>query len=170
MQVVKCSLTTASNSKKQTVMLTNLATKSIASFVRVGFSGRNLQARLSSNVPLSASAIIDAHTAHVMPTYGRFELALSHGEGSYLFDVDGNRYLDAAGGIAVNCLGHAHPALSGAIATQASRLIHCSNLYYTEQQGRLEESSAGAPHTTRRVYHSRTSYTAACTQEKFMMG
>ena len=74
---------------------------------------------------------------NVMPTYARFDLALSHGVGSYVFDVAGRRYLDLGGGIAVNCLGHAHPAITEALVEQSKKLIHTSNLYYTEPQGRL---------------------------------
>ncbi len=74
---------------------------------------------------------------NVVPSYGRFDLVLSHGEGSYLFDVAGKRYLDLGAGIAVCCLGHAHPAITGALAEQSKKLIHVSNLYFTEPQGRL---------------------------------
>lgn len=74
---------------------------------------------------------------NVVPSYGRFDLALSHGMGSYVYDVDGKRYLDLGGGIAVNCLGHAHPAIIEALMEQSRKLIHVSNLYYTEPQGRL---------------------------------
>jgi acetylornithine/N-succinyldiaminopimelate aminotransferase len=74
---------------------------------------------------------------NVVPSYGRFEIVLSHGAGSYLFDVTGKRYLDLGGGIAVNCLGHAHPAITEALVEQAKKLIHVSNLYFTEPQGRL---------------------------------
>ncbi|HTV61690.1 MAG TPA: acetylornithine transaminase [Verrucomicrobiae bacterium] len=74
---------------------------------------------------------------NVVPSYGRFDLALSHGMGSYVFDVAGRPYLDLGGGIAVNCLGHAHPAITEALAEQSRKLIHVSNLYYTEGQGRL---------------------------------
>jgi acetylornithine/N-succinyldiaminopimelate aminotransferase len=74
---------------------------------------------------------------NVVPSYGRFDLALNHGEGSYVFDVAGKRYLDLGGGIAVNCLGHAHPAILEALNAQAKKLIHVSNLYYTEPQGKL---------------------------------
>ncbi len=74
---------------------------------------------------------------YVVPSYGRFELALTHGAGSYVWDVRGRRYLDLGGGIAVNCLGHAHPALSEVLLDQSRRLIHVSNLYYHELQGRL---------------------------------
>lgn len=79
---------------------------------------------------------------NVIPTYGRFDLALSHGNGSHVYDVAGRRYLDLGGGIAVTCLGHAHPELTAALADQAARLTHVSNLYYTEPQGRLAEQLA----------------------------
>ena len=74
---------------------------------------------------------------NVVPSYARFDLALSHGLGSYVFDIAGKRYLDLGGGIAVNCLGHAHPAITEALVEQSKKLIHTSNLYYTEPQGRL---------------------------------
>ena len=68
---------------------------------------------------------------------GRFDLVLSHGAGSYVFDVAGKCYLDLGGGIAVNCLGNAHPAITEALVEQSKKLIHVSNLYFTEPQGRL---------------------------------
>jgi len=74
---------------------------------------------------------------NVLPSYGRFDLVLSHGAGSYVFDVAGKRYLDLGGGIAVNCLGHAHPAITEALVEQSKKLIHVSNLYFIEPQGRL---------------------------------
>jgi acetylornithine/N-succinyldiaminopimelate aminotransferase len=82
-------------------------------------------------------SVRDLFARNVVPSYGRFDLALSHGEGSYVFDVAGKRYLDLGGGIAVNCLGHAHPAIIEALVEQSKKLIHVSNLYYTEPQGRL---------------------------------
>ena len=57
-------------------------------------------------------SIRELFTQNVVPSYGRFELVLSHGAGSYVFDVAGKRYLDLGGGIAVNCLGNAHPAIT----------------------------------------------------------
>jgi acetylornithine/N-succinyldiaminopimelate aminotransferase len=81
--------------------------------------------------------IRDLFGKNVVPSYGRFDLALSHGSGSHVFDVAGRRYLDLGGGIAVCCLGHAHPAITGTLAEQSKKLIHVSNLYYTEPQGRL---------------------------------
>ena len=74
---------------------------------------------------------------NVVPSYARFDLAFSHGNGSYLFDVAGKRYLDLGSGIAVCCLGHAHPAITEALVEQSKKLIHVSNLYFTEPQGRL---------------------------------
>src|SRR5438128_12100024 len=86
------------------------------------------------------AAIQSLFQKHVIPSYARFQLAFSHGSGSYLYDVTGRRYLDLGGGIAVCCLGHAHPEITRALAEQSSRLIHVSNLYYTEPQGRLAEA------------------------------
>ena len=80
---------------------------------------------------------------HVIPTYGRFDLALARGEGSYVWDVEDNRYLDMGAGIAVCSLGHAHPELAEVIGNQAKTLTHISNLYYTEPQGRLAEKLTG---------------------------
>jgi acetylornithine/N-succinyldiaminopimelate aminotransferase len=74
---------------------------------------------------------------NVVPSYSRFDLVLERGEGSYVWDVNGKRYLDLAGGIAVCSLGHAHPEITKALTEQSKKLIHVSNLYYTEPQGRL---------------------------------
>jgi acetylornithine/N-succinyldiaminopimelate aminotransferase len=73
----------------------------------------------------------------VVPSYSRFDLVLERGEGSYVWDVDGKRYLDLAGGIAVCSLGHAHPEVTKALTEQLRKLIHVSNLYYNEPQGQL---------------------------------
>jgi acetylornithine/N-succinyldiaminopimelate aminotransferase len=67
---------------------------------------------------------------HVMTTYGRVPIALSHGKGCRVWDVNGKVYLDALGGIAVNTLGHAHPKLVPALQAQIGQLIHTSNYYY----------------------------------------
>lgn len=77
---------------------------------------------------------------NVVPSYGRFDIAFSHGHGSELFDVNGKRYLDLGGGIAVCSIGHAHPAITEALVEQSKKLVHVSNLYYTEQQGRLAQA------------------------------
>ena len=72
-------------------------------------------------------------------TYSRYPAAMVSGSGCRLVDADGKEYLDFLSGIAVCILGHCHPAVSAAIAAQASRLVHVSNLYYTEPQVRLAE-------------------------------
>jgi acetylornithine/N-succinyldiaminopimelate aminotransferase len=82
-------------------------------------------------------SVRELFTKNVVPSYGRFDLVLSHGAGSYVFDVTGKRYLDLGGGIAVNCLGNAHPAITEALLEQSKKLIHVSNLYFTEPQGKL---------------------------------
>jgi acetylornithine/N-succinyldiaminopimelate aminotransferase len=76
---------------------------------------------------------------YVVPSYGRFELALARGAGSHVWDVNHRRYLDLGGGIAVCSLGHSHPEVTEALIEQSRRLVHVSNLYYQEPQGRLAE-------------------------------
>jgi acetylornithine aminotransferase len=77
--------------------------------------------------------------ASLMHTYGRHPAAFTSGEGVWLVDVDGRRYLDALSGLAVTALGHAHPAVAEAVASQARTLVHTSNLYFTEPQITLAE-------------------------------
>jgi predicted acetylornithine/succinylornithine family transaminase len=77
---------------------------------------------------------------YVVPTYARFDIAFTRGEGSYVWDVRGKRYLDLGGGIAVNCLGHANAEITEAIVNQSKQLTHVSNLYYSEPQGRLAQN------------------------------
>ena len=74
---------------------------------------------------------------HVMQTYGRLPIALSHGQGCWVWDVNGRRYLDGLGGIAVNTLGHAHPRLVPALQEQIAKLIHTSNYYHVPLQEQL---------------------------------
>ena len=77
---------------------------------------------------------------NVVPSYGRFDIVLSHGSGRYLYDITGRRYLDLGGGIAVSSLGHAHPAITEALVEQSRKVIHTSNFYYHEPQGRLAQA------------------------------
>jgi acetylornithine/N-succinyldiaminopimelate aminotransferase len=86
--------------------------------------------------------LIDAAKRHLIQNYKQQPIILSRGDGVYLWDVRGYRYLDMTAGIAVCCLGHAHPKLSSAIALQAARLIHGSNLYFIEAQILLAEALA----------------------------
>ena len=75
----------------------------------------------------------------VMPTYGRIDIAFESGEGSYLYDTEGEKYLDFATGIATNSLGHCHPHLVATIQEQASKLWHVSNLYNIPEQQRFAD-------------------------------
>ena len=77
------------------------------------------------------------YMSHVMNTYARLPVAFSHGDGSWVTDTEGKLYLDALSGIAVNTLGHNHPELVAAIAAQAGRLLHTSNLYQMPLQEQL---------------------------------
>jgi len=77
-----------------------------------------------------------------MNTYARLPVAFTHGQGVWLWDAQGKRYMDALGGIAVNTLGHAHPSLVRTISTQAGRLIHTSNLYQITEQENLADKLA----------------------------
>jgi len=82
-------------------------------------------------------ALIEAASPQTMNTYGRLPIALSHGQGVRLWDVNGREYLDALAGIAVNTLGHNHPKLVPALQDQISKLIHTSNYYHVPNQEKL---------------------------------
>ena len=77
-----------------------------------------------------------------MNTYGAPELLISHGSGSWLWDTEDNKYLDALSGIAVCGLGHSHPAISEAIALQSKQIVHCSNFFATTNQQILSKKYA----------------------------
>jgi acetylornithine/N-succinyldiaminopimelate aminotransferase len=75
----------------------------------------------------------------ILPTYNRAPLSFERGEGTWLVEADGTRYLDLGAGIAVNALGHAHPALVEALTEQAGQLWHTSNLYRIPKQQELAD-------------------------------
>lgn len=83
------------------------------------------------------SAFIEAASPHTMNTYGRLPIALSHGQGCRVWDVNGKPYLDALAGIAVNTLGHNHPKLVPALQDQISKIIHSCNYYHVPNQEKL---------------------------------
>jgi acetylornithine aminotransferase len=83
------------------------------------------------------SAFVEAASHHVMNTYGRVPMALSHGQGCRLWDINGKSYIDALGGIAVNTLGHNHPKLVPALQDQLSKIIHSCNYYHVPGQETL---------------------------------
>ena len=83
------------------------------------------------------NAVPSSSEPHVMPTYGRLPIALSHGQGCWVWDTEGRRFLDGLGGIAVNTLGHNHPRLVPALQDQIAKLIHTSNYYLSPLQEKL---------------------------------
>jgi acetylornithine/N-succinyldiaminopimelate aminotransferase len=97
---------------------------------------------------LENATYLERYARSMMGVYGRPKTVLTRGQGCYVWDGDGNRYLDLLAGIAVNVLGHGHPAVVGAICQQAASLIHVSNFFATPPQIELAErllSIAGAP-------------------------
>jgi acetylornithine/N-succinyldiaminopimelate aminotransferase len=83
--------------------------------------------------------IANLEKQYLLQTYNRYPIAFSRGKGVFLYDLEGNRYLDFVSGLGVNALGHAHPRIVKAIREQAAKLVHVSNLYYHEYQGPLAE-------------------------------
>jgi acetylornithine aminotransferase len=98
---------------------------------------------------MSRSAeLLDRYENALLGVFGRPTLVLDHGSGAWVWDVEGNRYLDLLGGIAVNALGHGHPALVSAVSKQVAEVVHVSNFFTTRAQVELGErllSVAGAP-------------------------
>jgi acetylornithine/N-succinyldiaminopimelate aminotransferase len=89
------------------------------------------------STPSKLEQIQQLETSYLLQNYGRYPLALDRGKGVYLYDVDGNKYLDLLSGIGVNSLGHNHPRITKVIRDQSAKLLHTSNLYYHEYQGKL---------------------------------
>jgi len=87
----------------------------------------------------SFDEIAQLERQYLLQTYNRYPVVLSRGKGVFLYDIEGKRYLDFVSGLGVNALGHAHPRIVKTIREQAAKLIHVSNLYYHEYQGRLAE-------------------------------
>ncbi len=86
--------------------------------------------------------IYEADARDYLPVFARYKIVLDHGDGVYVYDTQGKKYIDFLGGIAVNVLGHGYPALVDAVASQAKKMIHCSNLYYTQAQADAAEKLA----------------------------
>lgn len=95
-----------------------------------------------SDLAVAVPSVIELEKQYLFQNYARFPIILTRGRGCYVYDSSGTRYLDLVAGIGVNALGHAHPRMMKVVREQASRLIHCSNLYYNEYQGRLAERIA----------------------------
>jgi acetylornithine/N-succinyldiaminopimelate aminotransferase len=95
-----------------------------------------------STPTMSLEEIMGLEREYLVQNYSRYPLALHRGKGCYLYDLEGNRYLDLISGIGVNSLGYAHPRITKVIRQQAGLLLHTSNLYYHEYQGKLAERLA----------------------------
>src|SRR5579859_332969 len=89
-----------------------------------------------------APSVVELEKQFLLQNYARYPLVLHRGKGCYVYDTAGKRYLDLIAGIGVNALGYAHPRMTKVIREQAGLLIHTSNLYYHEYQGRLAERLA----------------------------
>ncbi len=100
----------------------------------------NLQVTEPENLQAKYDSIIEKDSKYVMQTYGRQPLVLSEGKGAVVRDIYGKEYIDCVAGIAVNNVGHCHPAVIRAIQAQAEKLLHVSNLYYTEIQAEFAEA------------------------------
>lgn len=98
------------------------------------------------------ASVIDLEREYVLQNYARYPIILTRGKGPYVWDAAGKKYLDFISGIGVNALGHGHPAVVKAIADQAKKLIHSSNLYYHEYQGPLAQRLAQASGLQRVFY------------------
>jgi acetylornithine/N-succinyldiaminopimelate aminotransferase len=101
--------------------------------------GENQERRTSNAEPRMKAEVCELFERYVIPSYGRFDIALERGEGSYVWDSQGRRYLDFGAGIAVCALGHGNVEVATTLHDQALILTHISNLYYNELQGRLAE-------------------------------
>ena len=85
---------------------------------------------------MNKQTVIAETEKYYLPVFGRYQMVMDHGQGCRVWDNEGNEYIDAFAGIAVNSLGYNHPVLVKAIAEQATKVMHCSNLYYTEIQAK----------------------------------
>ena len=89
---------------------------------------------------------------YVMNTYGRFPIALDHGEGATVWDVEGKKYIDLASGIGVNCMGYNNPKIIDAITAQAHKLMHVSNLFTTEPMVQVAKKLVEKTHLNGKVF------------------
>ena len=98
---------------------------------------------------MNKQTVIEQTEKYYLPVFGRYQMVMDHGQGCRVWDNEGNEYIDAFAGIAVNSLGYNHPVLVKAIADQATKVMHCSNLYYTEIQAKAFSSLTAAPRAMR---------------------
>lgn len=101
-----------------------------------------LETEVGQTEPGLAERVKELEKQYLLQNYARLPVVLERGKGCYVYDTEGRRYLDLISGIGVNALGYAHPRITRVIKEQAGKLIHTSNLYYHEYQGRLAERLA----------------------------
>lgn len=92
---------------------------------------------------MTTAEIKEKDSSYIMHTYARFPIAFDHGKGAALWDMEGKKYIDMTSGIGVTCLGHGNEALAEAVFSQAKKLMHTSNLYYTEPMAMVAEKLIG---------------------------
>jgi acetylornithine/N-succinyldiaminopimelate aminotransferase len=109
---------------------------------------------VSESTPVNSTALQQRFAAAMMGNYGVPPLALDRGEGSHVWDVDGNQYLDLIAGIATSALGHAHPAIVSAVTAQVQKVAHTSNLFVHEPGVLLAEKLLSLLHADARVFFS----------------
>ena len=109
---------------------------------------------MSENTAVNSTALQQRFAAAMMGNYGVPPLALDRGEGSHVWDVDGNQYLDLIAGIATSALGHAHPAIVSAVTAQVQKVAHTSNLFVHEPGVLLAEKLLSLLHADARVFFS----------------
>lgn len=99
---------------------------------------------MTTQMDSQTQQVIDLHDRHMITSYPRYPVVMTRGQGSWLFDADGKKYLDLFAGFGGGLLGHCHPDLVGAVTEQANQLWHVGNLLHTEPQARLAEAIAAA--------------------------
>lgn len=101
---------------------------------------------------MDKKTVIEQTEKYYLPVFGRNQMVIDHGQGCHVWDNEGNEYVDCFAGIAVNSLGYNHPALVKAITEQAQKVMHCSNIYYTEIQAKAVRVTAEATGMDRVFY------------------
>lgn len=101
---------------------------------------------------MDKKTVIEQTEKYYLPVFGRNQMVIDHGQGCHVWDNEGNEYVDCFAGIAVNSLGYNHPALVKAITEQAQKVMHCSNLYYTEIQAKAVRVTSEATGMDRVFY------------------
>ena len=90
---------------------------------------------------MNLASVVKSESEVLLPTYDRQKVLFTRGQGVYLWDSNGKKYLDFLSGLGVNALGHGHPAIKAVLKRQAGKLIHVSNLFFHEYQAELGQAT-----------------------------